>query len=410
MIQLRSILTSTAMLVIFQALGLIIPLLTLPFVARALGVAEFGKVMLAQAIVFFGVVFVDAGFNTESQRRVALAQGAAQSLQVLYDNVLARSLCSIPVVIAIVGLSFMLKDVAPPYLLVALLHIVGTLAFPQWWLIGSNMGVPMGIASTLGRLFASALTLVLVHTPEDGLWAVAASSSGTLWAGILAAPVIYKRWKTLSEPLDSGGWRSYLNAVRPTILSGFFSSASNSTPAVLLGWISGVAQVGLFTAADRLTRAAAHLIGVIEQALMGQLAQVMQKSAFEGQALRKKLLFGLAVLTASGCVVVGSAAKLFVGLLYGDKFLAVTPVLQILCFWLWLYVIRRAGLLFTLSLEGNLQEVSRFQWMETLTLTLFATLGAFWAGATGVALGLVGSELTLALLLWQAVYRTRTPT
>ena len=409
MFKFRSVLTSTAILVVSQALGLLIPLLTLPFVARALGVAEFGKVMLAQAIVFFGVVFIDAGFNTESQRRVALAQSTAQSLQILYDNIFARTVCSIPVVIALVGLSFLFNDLTPPYVLIALLHIVATLAFPQWWLIGSNLAVWMGLASTVGRLLAAALTLIFVRTPDDSLWAIAASSSGALWAGLLITPLIYQRWKTLAEPLDKNGWQTYLRAVRPTILSGFFASASNSTPAVLLGWISGVAHVGLFTAADRLTRAAAHLLGVIEQSLMGQLAKVMDRSAGDGQALRKKLMLGLTLLTASGCTVVGAFANFFVSTIFGDQFLGATSVLQILCIWLWLHAIRRAGLLFTLSLEGNLQGVSRFQWYETGTVTLFATLGAFLAAEVGVAMGLVGSEMVLALLLWRAVYQERSP-
>jgi O-antigen/teichoic acid export membrane protein len=66
---------ATLWLVVFQVVGLIIPLLTLPILARSLGVTSFGQLMLAQAVVFLGVVFVDAGFNTESQRRASLVVG-----------------------------------------------------------------------------------------------------------------------------------------------------------------------------------------------------------------------------------------------------------------------------------------------------------------------------------------------
>jgi polysaccharide transporter, PST family len=398
------------MLVVFQILGMAIPLLTLPFVARALGVAEFGKVMLAQAIVFFGVVFVDAGFNTESQRRVALARDNAQSLQVLYDNLLTRSVCAVPAIAIMIAMGFFFKDVPALYVVVASLHILGTLAFPQWWLIASNLGLQMGFASTAGRLLAMVLTLLLVRTPDDGLMAVAATSSGTLWAGLLFAPVVYRRWRALAAPVDRQNWRKYLQAVRPTILSGFFSSASASTPAVLLGWISGVTQVGVFTAADRLTRSAAHLIGVIEQTLMGQLARTEQSSAVRGKALRKRLLLLLAWVTGAGCMLVGFLAYFFVQMLYGEKFATVTPVLQTLCMWLWLYAMRRAVVLFTWSLRGNLVQVSRFQWLEAASVTVCAALGAYCAAAFGLAVGLVGSELALSLLLLLSLRRNRLQT
>lgn len=407
--KLRSLFNSGAMLVAFQLVGLAIPLLTLPFVARMLGVAEFGKVMLAQAIVFFGVVFVDAGFNTESQRRVALAKDKTQNMQTLFDNLYARSICALPVAAVLVAFSFLFNDVPRAYVMVAMLHIAGTLAFPQWWLIGNNMGLQMGLASTVGRLIAAGLTLALVRSPGDGLIAVAAASSGTLWAGLLVAPSIRARWKELQSALDRDSWRAYFSVVRPTIVSGFFSSASASTPPVILGWIAGISQVGFYTAADRLTRAAAHLVGVVEQTLMGSLARAEEQDEARGRVMRKQLLATLGGITGIGCLVVGYASADLVRLIYGEKFAPVALLLQLFCVWLWLFTMRRAGLLFTWSLRGELVYVSRFQWLETFSVTAFVTLGAYWGAAVGAVAALIASEIVLGLGLWYAVHKTRRP-
>ena len=407
--KLRSLFNSGAMLVVFQVIGLAIPLLTLPFVARMLGVAEFGKVMLAQAIVFFGVVFVDAGFNTESQRRVALAKDAAQNIQTLFENLYARSVCAVPVALLLAGFSFLFNEVPQTYVVVAMLHILGTLMFPQWWLIGNGMGLQLGLASTVGRLVAAGLTLALVRSPEDGLLAVAAASSGTLWAGLLVAPAIRARWKAAGNPIERRSWRAYFNVVRPTIVSGFFSSASASTPAVILGWFAGISQVGFYTAADRLTRAAAHLLGVIEQSLMGTLARAEEQDTTQARALRRQLMAVLGGVTAVGCLVVGYAAVDVVHLIFGDKFAPVAFLLQLFCLWLWLFTMRRAGLLFTWSLRGELVYVSRFQWIETVCVTLFVALGAYWAAAVGAVAGLIACEFVLGLGLWVALRKTRRP-
>ncbi len=394
-----SILNAGASLLLFQILGLTIPLLTLPFVARALGVAEFGKVMLAQAIVFFGVLFLDAGFNTEAQRRIALAGNQAQRFCILFQNLVSRSLCALPIAALVVAFSFFFKDIPTSYVLVALLHIVGTLAFPQWWLIGNDLSLAMGLASVGGRLLAAALTLILVRTPDDGLVAVLAASSGTAWAGLLVAPALYKKWKPLGAVVTLYGWRAYFLAVRPTILSGFFSSATASIPSIFLGWVSGIAQVGLFTAADRLTRATAHLVGVVEQSMMGPLARAEKQSLDAGHALRKKLLGFLALAMALGCVAVALAAPEIVQLIYGDKFAPVAQLLRLLCVWLWLFSMRRAGLLFTWSSRGDLKAVARFQWFEAICVTVFSIVGTLWAHAVGLAVGLIAGEVVLILVL-----------
>ena len=405
--KLGAIAGSGTILAAFQIAGLLIPLLTLPVLARALGVAEFGRVMLAQAIVFFGVVFVDAGFNTESQRRVAIASDDIQRTQTLIDNLLTRAICSLPVIAAIIIFSVVFDQIPSIYVTVALLHILGTLFFPQWWLISLGQGLRMGIALVCGRLFSAACIIAFVRGPQDGLIATAAASSGTMVAGLFVLPMFWKHWRLYGHALNAKLWRSYLRAVRPTVLSGFFSSSTASIPAVFLGWGTSVSQVGLFTAADRLTRAVAHVVGSMEQAFIGPLIQADASHAQASQALRMKILLTFGLAMGIGCLVAVYLAPKIIFVIYGDSFAQVVPLFRLLCVWLWFFVMRRAGLLFTWSSQGNLAAVSRFQWLEAFVTTLSIGVGVVFNGAMGLCLALIVSEALLTFSLWFLLRRRR---
>lgn len=391
---------ATLWLVVFQALGLLIPLLTLPLLARALGVEVFGQVMLAQAWVFMGVLFIDAGFNTESQRLAAQALTELELHQVLLDNLLARAVCSVAVALCLVVVALLWPGLPLKLVLLSLPLLLGTLALPQWWLVAQHQGQRLGWAATLGRL-VSALGIVLsVRSASDAPYAVAWMSVASLLSGLLLWGMGWRRYQAVRAQLDSWRWKRYLRSVRPTIFSGFFASASASTPLLLIGSIVGPQASGLYASAERLTKAAAHLLGFVEQTLMGWLNQRYPSAQAHRQA-SAQLLRRIALVLLCGCALAYVLAPGVVGLLYGPHFAQATPILQWLTFWLACNGVRKAMLTFWWSATGALHTVARYQWAEALLVPLAAYAGIVGGQGVGLALGLIAVELGLiaAMLL-----------
>ena len=70
----RSLARNASVLVAGQAIGLVIPLLTIPYLARVLGPAAWGPVLAAQAFGnWLGMIF-DFGFELSGTRAVARAR------------------------------------------------------------------------------------------------------------------------------------------------------------------------------------------------------------------------------------------------------------------------------------------------------------------------------------------------
>lgn len=58
----------------FQGLNIILPLLTMPYLFRVLGVEKFGLIAFSYALITFFNVIVDYGFTLSGTREVALNQ------------------------------------------------------------------------------------------------------------------------------------------------------------------------------------------------------------------------------------------------------------------------------------------------------------------------------------------------
>ncbi len=392
---------SAVSLTAFQIVGMALPLLTLPVLARALGVVGFGQVMLAQFVVLFGVVFIDSSLNLESQRRVAAAQDELARTQALLDNLMARALLAVPIASVVLLAGFLIPGLPFWMVLTSLLHMAGTLVFVQWWFVARDEGLRMGVAMTVGRVVSAAVVLVWVRSPADAGIALVAAASASLLSGLLLLPTFKGRVVAHALMLDWRGYRRYLADVRPALVSGFVASSAQSVPAVVLGAIGGTQQVGIFSAADRLTRASAYVAGVAGLSLLNVATRAHAAGGAADSPKIRAILRGAALacgLASMGLVVTAAPV---IHLLYGEHFNASVPILQWLAVWLGMHAFR--VLKFTLQWKalGCQSQIARLQWQEGLVVMLLSGAGAWLGGAAGVAVGLVVSEACLLLgLQW----------
>ena len=67
----RGLAENIASLGVLQATNYLLPLITLPYLVRVLGVEKFGLVAFAQGLIQFFIVFTDFGFNLSATREIA---------------------------------------------------------------------------------------------------------------------------------------------------------------------------------------------------------------------------------------------------------------------------------------------------------------------------------------------------
>ncbi|WP_146256462.1 oligosaccharide flippase family protein, partial [Morganella morganii] len=62
-------------LLIMQVINYLVPLITLPYLARTLGIVQYGALNLSLSLIQYGVIFITFGFNLSATRDIAKNRG-----------------------------------------------------------------------------------------------------------------------------------------------------------------------------------------------------------------------------------------------------------------------------------------------------------------------------------------------
>src|SRR5438270_13751596 len=86
-----------------QISGYVLPLVTLPFLTRVLGPANFGLTALGTALVLYFAVIVEWGFAITGTRQIAIAQDDPGQISKTYSTIMACKLLLMMVCFAVMS-------------------------------------------------------------------------------------------------------------------------------------------------------------------------------------------------------------------------------------------------------------------------------------------------------------------
>ncbi|MVN87156.1 oligosaccharide flippase family protein [Deinococcus sp. HMF7620] len=308
----------------------LLPLLTVPFLARTLGPQAWGALAIAQA--FGGVVclLVDYGFDLSATREVARAQDQPGRRAELLSGVLGARLL---MTLGVAGLTLLAQATVPalhqPLLLWAAVAWGAAQAFSLlWYFQGLERLTRVASLDIAAKVAVTAGILLLIRRPADA-WLVPALTAGaTLLANAYALHLAHR-----DTPFLRPTWRRSWATLRlgwPLFLfrgsAAFYSTAS----AFLLGLFVPAGLVGAYAGAERIVRAVQGLLTPLNRALYPRFAQAAEAGPAPLQALLPRglwLMGGVGAVMSAGTWL---AAPLLVALLLGPGFEAAVPVLRAL--------------------------------------------------------------------------------
>jgi O-antigen/teichoic acid export membrane protein len=392
-----------------QGATMLIPLITLPWVLRALQPEAFGAYAFAQALVQYLVIFVDFGFSLAATKRVAELRDDQASLEHYFWTVqaarailtgLALALAA-PLILFVPGLN----QIAP-ILWASLPVLLGGILFPVWLFSGLERLGLVSFATIAARLIAILPIFLFVHTPDDAWVAALIASGSAIVAGLISLWLLvrYGFIRTWVRPSTRDIWNSYKDAWH-LFVSGSAVSLYGASNSFVLGVINTHVQVGLFTAADRLRAVAVTPIVPVSSAYFPRLSRMMMQDQDGASRLIRRLLIVLG--TGMGVVSISlfAAAPLIVELVMGDAFEEAVPVLRILAgipFLVGLNTVLGSLTMINLGLKREFSRILLLCGLFNLAM-LLALGGPF--GAQGAAASLLITEILVTA--WTAVYLAR---
>ena len=189
-----------------QIAQFIVPLVTLPYVARVLEPSAFGLVVFSQGFAFLLVVFIDWGFGFTGTRSAAENQTDPEGLSHIVQRVRGAQLllAAVSVPLALAALTFIPKMTHhPEFLVLAWVAAVATALTPGWFFVGIEKPRLIALIQLGVRVLGAALTFVLVKGPGDA-WIVMALFAASCLAGWVAADVLMYRRVKFRRPQLAG--------------------------------------------------------------------------------------------------------------------------------------------------------------------------------------------------------------
>jgi len=301
----------------------VVTLVTVPLCARLLGVEGTGLLAVSTAAYFFGSIFVDWGLTQILAARTGRGTPAS-SIRAAYAKLRAISFSLISL-----GLAIALLSSAPPLLVMVALGLfaggVSSLG-EEWILIGRGQFARIAGIQMTGRivyLVSLVLLLPMVRQPWLPMTLLAAGNlvSATLsWIAVRA---------TDFDGSSDTSVRTLLRDGRSPAVARLLAAGYGQGSSVYFSLVVAIPALGLFSAADKLTRAAGSALDAFGLALLPRMSKSMSVQERFWASARKATwaAFCLGLLVAA-CLFL--AAPLVIWVLYGDGFGEAIGLLQVL--------------------------------------------------------------------------------
>lgn len=394
----RSLIRNLTATFAWQGANYILPLITLPYLARVLGPAELGVLGFSNGVIAYFVLLTNWGFALSATQQIAANRNDPIALNEIFWNTLfAKAILGVFSLVLLVAAIVAVPGLRPyaAVLLLAWLQVAGSIITADWFLQGMERMGRFATAGILGKSVSAALIFLLVRDPSD-----VAAAAGLQGVAIIASGLISLRLAVgtgqIGRPAVSG--RKTLRCIRDgreLFLSNAAISLYTNINVLALTATSGAMQVGLFVGADKIRNAVQGVITPISLVMYPKLSAMVPDDGARMLWMVKRLAVAQGCLMGALSIALWFAAPLAVRLLLGPGYDSAVPVLR------WMAPIPfLVGLSNICGVQVMLPLGFRTEFLMTVSIPGILSLAympllAIHRGAVGVSMALVLTEVSV---------------
>lgn len=245
-------------LAILQGSNYILPLITIPYLTRVLGIKLYGLTVFATAFTSYFSMLTDYGFNLSATREIAKNRNDKNKISTIFSSVMIIKLILLLVSFLILIIAITFIDKFNKYWMVYLFSfgtVIGMTIFPEWLFLGMEKMKLITYINLIGKTISTFAIFIFIKEKSDYVIVPIINSISFLIIGLLSL-VIVKRY--LSVELKVPTKQQLLYSLKDSTqyftsrISASIYSVSNT---FVLGLVTSTTVVGYYTIAEKIYRA-----------------------------------------------------------------------------------------------------------------------------------------------------------
>jgi len=398
----RTVTANLFSLSVLNILNLLIPLITLPYLVRVLGVEKYGTVNFSYSLVNYFVAVTSFGFALTGTRKIAQQIENKTKLNATFNNIfytkIALGFISLLVFTIIIFLFPRFNGLITLYYFSFLL-VLADILFPIWFFQGIEKMKYITYSTMINRIIYLVLIFTYIKTQSSFLYVPLFQGIGAIIGGMLAMFIAYTKFniriskpnaKSIIQELKEG-YQVFISVLLPNLY--------NNSTTFILGLFTNDTIVGYYIAALK----PINLISSTNNILTKTFYPLLAKNS-KHHGLYKKLAFGVGFFLFIGTLL---SADIIVDILLGAEYvnsrvplciLSITPLL--------LAIVSIYGTNYLL-----VKNKDKLYLIITFITSILGLLGAFvfiyFFSYIGAAINLVFSRLVLATGLFIAAKKIK---
>lgn len=301
-----------------QLIGMILPLITLPYILRTIGYEKYGILIFASSLITYFQSLTDFSFRITATRDIAIFKDSPKKINLIYSKVLTiktlfliLSWVLIAVVVFLYPPFYENKEI---YFYSSLL-LLGYVLFPEWFFQGIEKMRLITYLNLGIKLFFTLCIFVFIRKQSDFWIYPLLQSAGYIGAGLVGQYLLIKKYKLKFIWLTPKKIINTIKTNTPIFINQFVPTLYNNTSTFLLGLLGTEKLVGMYQAILTIVNLAVTLIDILSRVFFPFLNR--KKEAFKSY---KKMMLIVVCIMIVGILILNKVIFWYLHITYENAF------------------------------------------------------------------------------------------
>jgi O-antigen/teichoic acid export membrane protein len=316
--------------IVYNALGVVIPLITAPYMSRVLGTDGIGIYSYYYAIAYYFTLIGKLGLTNYGTRKIAEVKSDPELLKKTFSSIYFMQI--IVAVITSVSYFLLVSFSFDKYKMIGYVFgiwIVGIIINIDWFLFGLERFKETATRNIIIKVVQLVAVFVFIHDQND-VWKYCLISSVGYAIGFLAFWDFGKQYLVFSGIKIRG----ILVHIKPCLILMIPVIALNiyrSMDKVMLGAMSNMSETGLYDSAEKIIYSLTLFVSSLGTVMMPRMSSLLSEGKRDQviKGVRNSLIF-IVFMTSAMCFGVLSVSKSLIPWFYGLDFVGSVALINLL--------------------------------------------------------------------------------